>query len=231
MKWNAIICSALIAASLLVTAACAVPITVFGEGKATAPADTAIITLSVESSQENRTAAQAEAAERMNEVINAVKGAGVADEEIAPGQSSGVSSFQSESRICRRVNNSTICENTTQTASSLQWSTTLRLKGTDQSRIDRVIDAARSAGAEAEVAGYGLDNSTKAANQARQNAVVNARENAEEMADAYGGRLGDLIEVSDYGYPVARTEDSENSAQAGMVEVVAYVVAIYDLKI
>jgi len=228
MKWNAIICGVLIAWSLLTVAAYAVPITVYGEGEAAVPADTAIITVSVESSQANGALAQAEVEEMMNEVIAAVKDAGVADEEIVPGQSSGISSFQSESRICRKVNNSTVCENSTQKASTLQMSTTLRLKGTDQSRIDRVLDAASSAGADAELAGYGLSNSTQAAKEARQNAVVNARENAEEMAAAYGGRLGDLLEVSDYGYPLAQTDYSQDSPA---VVVAAYVVATYDMKI
>jgi len=228
MKWHAVVCSVLIAVSLLTVAACAIPITVYGEGKASVPADVAIIIVSVESSQADGALAQAETEERMNKVIAAVKDAGVADEEIVPGQSSGISSFQSESRICRKVNNSTVCENSTQKASSLQMSTTLRLKGTNQSRIDRVLDAASSVGADAELAGYGLSNSTQAAKEARQNAVVNARENAEEMADAYGGRLGDLLEVSDYGYPLAQTDYSQGSTT---VVVAAYVVATYDMKI
>lgn len=235
MKWQSkrqlIIWSILIGAFLLVTAASAVPITVIGEGRASVPADTAIITVSVQSGHENVTLAEEQATEMLDEVMQAVKAAGVKDDEILPGRSSGVSSFQSESRISHKVNNSTVWENSTQKASSLERSTTLRLRGTDSSRIDRVLEAARTAGGEAQLTGYGLSNSTQAAGAARKNAVINARENAEEMARAYGVALGDLLEVSDYGYPAMQEDSSANSLQAAMVEVVAYVVATYEMKI
>ena len=76
----------------------ALPLPIAGEGTVTVPADTAIISVSVQSGNENRTEAQADAQEKMDRVIDAVKRAGVKDEEIMPGQSSGVSSFQSTSR-------------------------------------------------------------------------------------------------------------------------------------
>ncbi len=225
MKWNAAILGLIITLALLAIAEAAIPtLTAYGEGKVAVPADTTIITVSVESSNENATLAQAEAKGKMDEAIEALKAAGVADDEIVPGQSSGITSFQSDSRVCRKVNNSTICENNSMQASSLDRTTRLRLEGTDQSRIDKVLEAARSAGATARVSGYSLSNSSQAVKQARQNAVINARENAEEMANAAGLHLGDALDISDYGTPMAQTEDSENSAE---VEVVAYVIVTY----
>lgn len=203
-------------------------LTIVGEGTVTVPADTATISVSVESSIENMTAAQMAAQEKMGQVINALKAAGVKDEEILPGQSSGLSSYQSTSRVCKRVNNSTVCENNTDQASSLERSTVIRLNSTDEVQINRVLDAARSAGAQAYLAGYGLTNATAAASEARRKAVANAKENAAAMAAAEGLHLGKVLDISDYGYPAAFTDYSGSSTQPGMVDVTSYVIVTYE---
>jgi len=232
MKWLVIIFSIMITASLPAMAVGMNPtLTIVGEGTVTVPADTATISVSVESGTENMTEAQAAVQEKMARVIDALKAAGVKDEEILPGQSSGVSSFQSTSKVCKRVNNNTVCENNTAQASSLEQSTIIRLKSTDESRINRVLDAARSAGAQAYIAGYGLSDSSKATTEARQKAVANAKENAAEMAAAEGGRLGKVLDISDYGYPLALNDYYGSYAQLGMVDVTSYVIVTYEFEI
>jgi hypothetical protein len=232
MKWLVIIFGIMITASLSAMAVGTNPtLTIVGEGTVTVPADTATISVSVESGNENMTEAQVAVQGKMSQVIDALKRAGVKDEEILPGQSSGVSSFQSTSKVCKKVNNSTVCENNTARASSLERSTVIRLKSTDESRINRVLDAARSAGAQAYVAGYGLSDSSKAASEARQKAVANAKENAAEMAAAEGMRLGAVLDISDYGYPVALNDYNGGSAQPGTVDVTSYVIVTYEFEI
>lgn len=232
MKWLVIIFGVMITAFLPIMAVGMNPsLPIMGEGTVTVPADTVTISVSVESGIEDVTAAQAEVQEKMSRVIDALKVAGVKDEEILPGQSSGVSSFQSTSKVCTRVNNSTICENNTQNVSSLERSTVIRLKSTDESRINQVLDAARSAGAQAYVAGYGLSDASKAASEARQKAVANAKENAAGMAAEEGVRLGKVLDISDYGYPVALYNYYGSSAQPGMVDVTSYVIVTYEFEI
>ncbi|HUS76227.1 MAG TPA: SIMPL domain-containing protein [Methanothrix sp.] len=232
MKWLVIIFSVMITAILPAVALGTNPtLTIVGEGTVTVPADTATISVSVESGIENMTEAQASVQEKMDLVIDALKTAGVKDEEILPGQSSGVSSFQSTSKVCKRVNNSTVCENNTQQASSLERSTVIRLRSTDESRINQVLDVARSAGAQAYVAGYGLSDASKAAAEARQKAVANAKENAAGMAAAEGVRLGKVVDISDYGYPVALTDYYSSLAPLGMVDVTSYVIVTYEFEI
>ena len=136
MKWLVIIFGIMITAALPAVGTNPT-LTIVGEGTVTVPADTATISVSVESNINNMTEAQAAVQEKMGRVIDALKAAGVKDEEIMPGQSSGVSSFQSTSKVCKRVNNSTVCENNTAQASSLERSTVVRLKSTDESRINR----------------------------------------------------------------------------------------------
>jgi len=232
MKWLVIVFGIMITALLSAMAVGTNPtLTIVGEGTVTVPADTATISVSVESDINNMTAAQAAAQEKMGKVIDALKAAGVKDEEILPGQSSGVSSFQSTSKVCKRVNNSTVCDNNTASASSLERSTVVRLKSIDESRINRVLDAARSAGAKAYVAGYGLSDSSKAAAEARQKAVANAKENAAGMAASEGMRLGKVLDISDYDYPAALNDYYGSSAQLSTVDVTSYVIVTYEFEI
>jgi uncharacterized protein len=206
-------------------------LTIVGEGTATVSADTATISVSVESDNENMTAARADAQEKMQQAINALKAEGVKDEDILPGQSSGVTSFQSTSRVCKRVNNSTICENNTDQATSFKRSTLIRLDSTDEATINRVLDAARSAGAQAYVAGYGLKDPSKATAQARMIAVADAKKNAAGMAAAEGARLGKVLDISDYGYPNALNDYYSSSTHPGTIAVTAYVIVTYELVV
>ena len=233
MKWLVIIFGIMITAFLPAMAVGMNPtLTSWGEGTVTVPADTATISVSVESGIENMTAAQADVQAKMGRVIDALTAAGVKDEEILPGQSSGVSSFQYSGSVCKRVNNSTVCENNTQQASSLERSAVVRLKSTDESRINRVLDTAKSAGAYAYVVGYGLSDASKAKSEARQKAVANAKENAAEMAAAEGLRLGKLLDISDYGFPFAGLSDNYGSLeQPGMVDVTSTVIVTYEFEI
>lgn len=147
MKWSVVLFCVIIWNALFGAAVGDIyPLTVEGVGTVTVPADIVTISVSVESSNENITQAQYEVGEEMNRVISALKKAGVKDEEILPGQGSGISSFQSSSKVCKTVNNTTVCENVTESASTLQRSTVIRLQAKDESGIDKVLDAARSAG-------------------------------------------------------------------------------------
>jgi len=232
MKWLVMILGIMITALHPAMAMGTNPtLTIVGEGTVSVPADTATVSVSVESGMVNMTAAQASVQEKMVRAIDALKAAGVKDEEILPGQSSGVTSFSSTSKVCKKVNNSTVCENNTEQASSVERSTIIRLKSIDESRINRVLDAARSAGAEAHVAGYGLSDAGKAATQARQKAVANAKENAAGLAAAEGVRLGKVLDISDYGYPLDLNDYIGSSTQPGMVDVTSYVIVTYELEI
>ncbi len=231
MKWLVIMLGIMITALLPAMAVGTNPtLTIVGEGTVTVPADTATISVSVESGVNNMTEAQTAVQEMMDRVIDALKAAGVKDEEIMPGRSSGVSSFQSTSKVCKTVNNSTVCENNIAEASSLERSAIVRLKSTDETRINNVLDAARFAGAKAYVAGYGLSDAGKAAAEARQKAVANAKENAAGMAATEGVRLGKMLDISDYGYPLALNDYPGSTSQLGMVDVTSYVMVTYEFE-
>jgi uncharacterized protein len=232
MKWLVIIFGIMISAGLFaVVQGAEQTITMIGEGTVTVSADAAMISVSVESNNENMTAAQAEVQTKMDHLRDVLKKAGVKDADILPGQSSGITSFQSSSKVCKRVNNTTVCENNSQKASSLERSTVVRLNTTDESRINQVLDAARSAGADAYVAAYSLRDTSKAMAEARQKAMANAKENAAQVANEAGGSLGKVLDISDYGYPDIEAVNSGGSGQMSMIDVTSGVIVTYEFII
>ena len=232
MKWLVIIFCIMISAGLFaVVQGAEHTIPMMGEGTVTVPADAVMISVSVESNNENMTEARADVQTKIDSLLNVLKKAGVKDSDILPGQSSGITSFQSSSKVCKRVNNTTVCENNTQKASSLKRSTVVRLNTTDESRINQVLDAARSAGADAYIAAYSLSDTSKAMAEARQKAMANAKENAAQVASEAGGSLGKVLDISDYGYPGVEAASPGGSGQMNMVDVTSGVVVTYEFII
>lgn len=205
-------------------------LSVMGEGTVTVPADTVTISVTVESHNENSTLAQAENQEMLNRTKEALMAAGVKPEEIMSGKSSGLTSFQSSSRVCHTVNNTTICDVGSSNLMTLSSALTIRLKTTDESRINQVLGAARSSGASPDVIGYSLSDSSSAVADARRKAVEDARSNAQGMANAAGVRLGNVLEINEYVYPgIAMVQPFESSSRSGMVDVTTYVMVTYEI--
>jgi uncharacterized protein YggE len=230
MKWLVIIFCIMISAGLFaIVQGAEHTITMVGEGTVTVPADAAMVSVSVESNNENMTDAQAEVQTKIDNLLNVLKKAGVKDADILPGQSSGINRIQFSSNVRKRVNNTTaVWENNSLKASSLKRSTVVRLNTTDESRINQVLNAARSAGADAYVAAYSLSDTSKAMAEARQKAMANARENAVQVANEAGGSLGRVLNISDYGYPDIETANPGGSGQTNMVDVTSGVVVTYE---
>ncbi|MFB3765040.1 MAG: SIMPL domain-containing protein [Methanotrichaceae archaeon] len=196
-----------------------------GEGTVTVPADVTIITVSVESNNQNATLAANEVQNKLNKAEDAVVAAGVNRQDILSGQASGTSSFQSSSRVCRIVNNTTICDVTSSAANKIMKSISVRINTIDQERINDVINAAKSTGSDASVTGYSLSNAKSAIAEAKKRAVQNAKENAEAEASAAGVSVGKVLDISDYGaYP------SMSMSQSGMVDVTSYVIVTYQIN-
>jgi uncharacterized protein len=205
-------------------------LSVVGEGMVTVPADTVMISVIVESSNENTTLANAENQERLDRAKEALMAAGVKPEDILSGKSSGLMSFQSSSRVCKTVNNSTICDVESTDTSTLTSALTLQLKTTNEERINQVLEAARSTGASSAVIGYSLSDSSPAVADARKKAVEDARSNAEGMAAAAGVRLGKVVDISEYAYPqVMLAQPVISSSRLDTVNVATYVVVTYEI--
>ena len=199
-------------------------LTVMGEGTVTAPADVVTVIATVESDNENLTLSEEGAQEMQDNLIEALKEAGLKQSEMTPSQGSGISSFSSSSKVCQTVNNNTTCDYQSVNSKKVSKSLLIRLETTDKKRIDLALNAARSAGATAEVSGYSLNDANESVADARKKAVENAKDNAQGMASAAGARLGKVLDISEYAYPNISAAD-----QPGMVDVTSYVVVTYEI--
>ena len=156
-------------------------ITASGEGRREVAPDKATIVLGVETRAKTPAAAASANADRMTAIRAALVRAGVAERDIATARYSLGLEYTGRQP-----------PDTQYVAANLVTVTTRQL---DQ--VGRIIDTGLGAGANnINSLHYDLSDRTQANTQALSDAVTNARQQAETMATAAGGRLGDLVELS-----------------------------------
>jgi uncharacterized protein YggE len=163
-------------------------ISVTGTGTASGEPDIAILTMGVESQQDTVAEARSTAAESMNGVIDAVKEAGVAEEDIQTTRFSVQPVYD--------------FSNNRQTLTGFIVSNIVTAKIRDIDSTGDVIDAAVEAGgnlARVENLSFTIDDPSTLEEQARVDAMAEARSRAETLADAGGVDLGDPISISESG--------------------------------
>ena len=154
-------------------------ITASGEGRREMAPDKATIVLGVETRARTPAAAASANADRMTAIRAALTKAGVAGRDIATARYSLGLEFGRTPADTQYV------------AANLVTVTTRQL---DQ--VGRIIDTGLGAGANnINSLQYDLTDRSKAQADALGDAVANARRQAQVMAEAAGGRLGDLIEL------------------------------------
>lgn len=170
---------------------------VVGVGTVQVPADTVIIAFSAQNDSVNATLAASKNSELLNRTEESLIAAGVKKEEIMPDRSKGY--MTSRKVICDSVNNTTNCKDLV--TNVVAESMILRLKTSDQKQIQKVIDTAKSVGAEAAIVGYALSDSNKAVDEARKKALDDAKAKAEDYASSFGFNLGKAMEIEEPTYP------------------------------
>lgn len=172
-------------------------IRVVGAGAVQVPADTVIIAVSAQNESENATLAAISNSELLKRTEESLVAAGVEKEEIMPDRSKGY--MTSRRVICDTVNNSTTCRDVV--AHVVAERMIIKLKTSDQNQTQKVIDAAKSAGAKAAIWGYALSDSSKAVDEARKKALDDAKARAEDYASSFGLSLGKAMEIEEPAYP------------------------------
>jgi uncharacterized protein YggE len=204
-------------------------VSVVGKGVVKVQADTTMIAVAVNSTNDNQTEAKAEVQQKLNSTKVALLAAGLKDEEILQGEGSSIFSYQST--ICPTVNNTTTC--TYSNVSRLERTLMVQMQTADQSKVNKVIEAAVNAGASAQISGYSLKDPENAMKQALAKADENAKAKAEAYASGEGLRLGDLLERNEIPSWMCSMDDldalSLESSSDGMVKVRACVEATYQL--
>ncbi|MDQ7261533.1 SIMPL domain-containing protein [Paracoccus sp. PS-1] len=203
-------------------------LTVTGQGQATAQPDLATITLGVSTRAATAAEAMAQNAEQQAKVIEALKAEGIEARDI---QTSGLN--------LSPVIDYQDGQPPKLTGYGAQNSVTVRVR--DIGGLGAVLDKLVASGAN-EISGIGFsrEDMAEAEDQARIEAVADARRRAEVMAEAAGMRLGRLISLSDVqmgGGPrpmMAMRAEAAGAAdtpiEAGELAVSANVTAVFAMQ-
>ncbi|MCQ8186394.1 SIMPL domain-containing protein [Parvularcula maris] len=189
-------------------------ISVTGEGEVTAVPDMVQLSFSVTTEAENAAEAFRAASKQMNEVLEAVKDAGVAARDRQTGQLS-ISPVYEQKRTIGSTSRSEIA--------GYRASNTLMVRLRDVEAAGEVIDQAVGAGANGlDSFSFGFSEPGKLQDEARIKAVEDAMRKAGDMAEAAGAELGPVITLSahqSYGgpRPIVRTARMEMAADAAPV--------------
>lgn len=202
-------------------------ITVGGTGSAFGQPDVAVITLGVQTEADSVGAARSQAAESMDAMLAALKDGGVADDDIQTTRFSvfPVYDFTNNRQELRgfAVDNTVIA----------------KIRTIDDT--GDLIDAAVEAGgnnARVENLQFTIDDPSALEDEARRDAMAEARQKAETLADEAGVDLGAPRSISESGGPVPRAfdeqaaslafqEDAGSPIEVGQLEVVVSVQVVY----
>jgi uncharacterized protein YggE len=181
-------------------------ITVSGEGKATGQPDVALLSLGISTLRPTVAEARDEAAATMQQVVDSVKGNGVAEKDIQSTQYSIYPEYDysiaaSQKLVGYRVTN------------------TVSIKVRDIDKTSDVLDGATAAGGDlTQIQGisFTIDDPTTLRDQAREDAVNDAKARAQRLADTAGVKLGEPISITESSVspPVPIAADMRNALGA-----------------
>jgi uncharacterized protein YggE len=205
-------------------------LTVSGTGEATADADMVTVVLGVQTRNESAAGAVADNARMMAESIEALKAAGVPEDEI---KTSGFSIYPTRDWIDGKLSDKVVFE--------VSNKVTFTLNLTDEVDVGEVLDAAVSAGTNSvEGVTFGLRDPTSVQEEALEDAVNDAMKKAEVISEAAGVTLGRILSISEGGAsPVPMAESRVYFAAdvatttpivPGDVEVTATVTITYEIE-
>lgn len=193
-------------------------ITVSGEGRVSVTPDTAQVTLGVQIQNPELGAAQQEANQKMDAVLAALKASGVADDQIKT--------------VTYNISVQRDWQKEGQPITGYQVTHLVQVKVKPMDKVSAIIDAAVAKGANAvnDVV-FIVENQDAPLQQAREQAVDNARVKAEQLAKLTGVGLGAPVTISETStlppvpLPMARSDlaavggEAATSIQPGQSEV------------
>ena len=205
-------------------------VTAAGEGKALGAPDTAEMTFGASQSGTDPDVVLDEAAKISKAIVDAVKKAGIADDDI---QTTGVNLYPqydySGVSVSRVV--------------GYEGSVSVQVTVRDVAKLGDIIAAAGNAGA-TNISGpaWRLDEDSEQTKLAIENAVSDARTRAEVMAAAVGKSVGKVVSINETGVstPILYGDMSVTDAgaerlgnvpiEAGNLEILANVTVVFELK-
>lgn len=164
-------------------------ISVAGEGRVSAKPDLALITLGVSALRPTVAEARESAAASLTGMVDAIKAGGVAEKDIQTQQLSIYPEYDYN-------------DGNSQTLRGFRVSNTVTAKLRDVDKTGDVVDAAVAAGGDsATIQGiaFTIDEPESLREQARAEAVADAKKKAETLASASGVEIGEPISISEGG--------------------------------
>lgn len=203
---------------------------VTGEGKTQAQPNLATVSAGVTAKGPDQKTVQDQMNKTINAVTDAVKAAGIDPKDI---QTQNYSINPSYS----------FPPNGAQTQNGFEANTNLTIKVHDVSKVNAVIDAATASGAtNVNNLGFETENNTDAIAQARKMAIADAKQKAQDAAQAAGFKLGKIVnfQENDGGNPprpvplmaagAAQSTKIDTNVQAGTNEVDVTVTLSYEIN-
>ncbi len=205
-------------------------ISVSGSGSAFGQPDVAVLSLGVDAEADSVAEARAEAAEAMDAMLAALKEGGVADEDVQ------TTRFNVEPRYDYRDDQRRLI------GFAVTNLVTAKIREIDE--VGDLIDTTLAAGgdlARIEYLSFTIDDPSALEDEARREAMEDARSRAETLAEAAGVELGAPHSISEGGGPVPiafgaadamrlAEEDVETPIELGELEVQVSVQVVYRLE-
>lgn len=192
-------------------------ISVSGTGEVYAKPDLAITSFTVKTEAKTVEGAMSDNTEKMNAVISAMKGAGVEDKDLKT--TNFRISPRYEYRTDYSVESLSLPRPQTRVLVGYDVTQSLEVKIRDMAKIGDIIQKAVSAGAnQAGGLQFTFDDPDGLKNQAREEAINEAKDKAELLAKQLGVRLSKITNFSEGGYYPPIYYDSAISAKAMSVE-------------
>jgi uncharacterized protein YggE len=162
-------------------------VTVTGEATIAVAPDTAMMRIGVSSQDKTARDASETNAKQMTSVLNAIKGAGVADRDIQTSRLSLQPQYDPNKGGTARL-------------TGFQASNQVTVRIRDIDKLPAILDRAISAGAN-EMSGieFVVSEQSKLLDQARDDAIADARRKAELYAKAAGAKLGHVVSITEEG--------------------------------
>lgn len=201
---------------------------VTGTGVVTMTPDTATVSIGVDAVKPSLAAAQAESTQKMTAILNTLKAAGIADKDIQTTNYS-VNVLQDNSDGA-----------TPGTIKGFEVSNTVNVTVRDLDKVGSLLDSVVAQGAN-NIYGisFYVNDPSKAASQARTQAVQDAQQKAGEYAAVLGMTVGRVISVSETSSPTPAPQAMAAAApsaarnvpvEAGSLQISVNVDIVYELQ-
>ncbi|HPD55377.1 MAG TPA: SIMPL domain-containing protein [Candidatus Paceibacterota bacterium] len=211
-------------------------LTVSGEGKIFAKPDVAIVEMSVISQHKNVELAQSENDQKMQQVVNFLKESGIDEKDIKTTQYNLQPEY--DYSWCRTTEYPVYCP---PKLVDYMLTQSLQVKIRDLSRVGKIIGNLSEIGVnQISDISFVIDNDTEIKAAARQKAIAEAKQKAQEMANAANIELGKIIEINESvsGLTPQRivyqktieSADATAPIEIGTNEIVVSVSLIYEIK-